>query len=90
MDYIKISAQTITHAKADPLYGAHLNSLSNISRAIAALLIDVGSESQEHLHSFMKLEIDYAQGLALSAPEPYASWHIGIHACAACNYNYVA
>lgn len=89
VDYIKLSAQALTKSVDDAVYDAYVQALSNISRVLDVPLIGVGTENQEDLWRFKNLKVDYVQGHALSAPEPFSVGWIGPHA-RTCNLHSVA
>ena len=80
VDYIKLSARALVKSADDTVYAAYVQALTNISRVLDVSLIGVGTEGQDDLRHFKELKVDYVQGHALSAPEPFSLGWIGVPA----------
>lgn len=70
VDYVKISGHYVRGVADDPVYGALVRAVSEIGRLMGITTIAEDVESDSSLEKLRELEVAYAQGHAVAAPEP--------------------
>jgi len=69
IDFIKLDGQFINGIKSEPMNRAIVESVSNIARTIGVLTIAEWVEDEDVIEELKDINIDYAQGYAIDAPE---------------------
>ncbi len=70
VDYVKISGHYVRGVADDPVYGTLVSTVNQIGRIMGLATIADDVESEVVLRKLRELEVAYAQGLGVAAPEP--------------------
>ena len=87
VDYIKIDGSFVRNVHDDALSRAVVDAIQRLARAVGATTIAESVESARTLKHVSDLGIDFAQGFAIHAPEPYRDFaermhYANVHGCA--------
>ncbi|MGE0355460.1 MAG: EAL domain-containing protein [Burkholderiales bacterium] len=72
VDYLKIDGSFVRGSATDPVNQAVVDAIRQLARAVGAKTIAESVESAWTLERLRALGIDFGQGYAIHAPEPYA------------------
>ena len=70
VDYVKISGHYVRGVADDPVYGTLVSTVNQIGRIMGITTIAEDVETDAVLHKLRELEVAYAQGHVVAAPEP--------------------
>ena len=72
IDYLKIDGRVIFEILRDPVAVAKVKSIQRVCRTIGVRTIAEQVESETTLLALRRLDVDYAQGFGIAAPQPFA------------------
>ena len=72
IDYLKIDGRVIFEMLRDSVAMAKVKSIQRVCRTIGVRTIAEQVESETTLLALRRLEVDYAQGFGIAAPQPFA------------------
>ena len=70
VDYLKIAGAFLRHIESDPVEYAMVEAINRVGHVMRLKTVAEGVENFETLETLRKLGVDYAQGYAISKPEP--------------------